>query len=77
MEALKAREAELEEQRKQEVLAEQRRRLEEERIKAEAQIQKKLQLRQQELALREKLLKNFKVTVCSVWKETVDWHSFL
>ncbi|XP_076447043.1 uncharacterized protein LOC143284250 [Babylonia areolata] len=53
------REAELEEQRKQEMLAEQRRRLEEEQRKAEAEIQKKLQMRQQEQDLREKIMKKF------------------
>ena len=58
---VEAQEAELEEQRKQEVLEQQRRRLEEERQKAEAKIQKKLQMRQQEVELREKILKNVKV----------------
>lgn len=57
---VQAKEAELEEQRKQQVLEEQRRRLEEERQKAEAKIQKKLLMRQQEVELREKILKNVK-----------------
>ena len=76
---VEAQEAELEEQRKQEVLEQQRRRLEEERQKAEAKIQKKLQMRQQEVELREKILKNVKVGnvgvyVCvSVWGYVCEW----
>ncbi|KAL8617041.1 hypothetical protein ACOMHN_014212 [Nucella lapillus] len=58
-EEIARREAELEEQRKQEMLGEQKRRLEEEQKKAEAKIEKKLQMRQQEQELREKILKNF------------------
>ena len=76
---VEAQEAELEEQRKQEVLEQQRRRLEEERQKAEAKIQKKLQMRQQEVELREKILKNVKVgnvgvyVGASVWGYVCEW----